>query len=328
MLGRVTSSDGDGAVPTDPTPTFPAGVPQLDAAALDLSLLAGGPFPGEILVITGMSGAGRTMAAGVLQDHGWYVVDNIPPRLIAPLAGMMTPSGPGVTRLAVVVDVRSRQFFRTLVDSLDALEAAGIAHRVLFLDAGDDTLVRRYEQVRRPHPLQGDHGLLAGIAREREVVEPLRRRADQVIDTSSLTVHDLAREMGRFADPGRPDELVVAIQSFGFKYGVPVDANHVLDVRFLDNPYWIDELRHLTGLDEPVRRYVLGLPGAGAVIEHYTATLAIALDACARDGHPRVAIAVGCTGGKHRSVAMAEELAAHLAHLGRVRTTHRDLGRE
>ncbi|MDR1152854.1 MAG: hypothetical protein LBK72_10375, partial [Bifidobacteriaceae bacterium] len=170
MLGRVTSSDVDGAVPTDPTPTIPAGVPQLDAEALDLSLLPGGPFPGEILVITGMSGAGRTMAAGVLQDHGWYVVDNIPPRLIAPLAGMMTPSGPGVTRLGVVVDVRSRQFFRTLVDSLDALAAAGITHRVLFLDASDDTLVRRYEQVRRPHPLQGDLSLLTGIAREREVV--------------------------------------------------------------------------------------------------------------------------------------------------------------
>ncbi|MDR0433044.1 MAG: RNase adapter RapZ [Bifidobacteriaceae bacterium] len=328
MLGAVTSSDTSDTVPSDPTPTFPAGLPQLDAEALEVPVIPGGPFPGEILVITGMSGAGRTMAAGALQDRGWYVVDNIPPRLIAPLAGMMTPSGPGVTRLAVVVDVRSRQFFRTLVDSLDALKAAGIDHRVLFLDASDERLVRRYEHVRRPHPLQGDSSLLTGIAREREVVEPVRRRADQVIDTSTMTVHELASAMDRFAEPGRPDELTVAIQSFGFKYGVPLDANHVLDVRFLDNPYWVDELRHLTGLDEPVRQYVMNLPGARAIVERYAETLAVALDACARDRHPRVAIAVGCTGGKHRSVAVAEELAVHLARRGQIRTTHRDLGRE
>jgi UPF0042 nucleotide-binding protein len=301
-------------------------VPGLDSAAVNPPP-PGGAFPGEILVITGLSGAGRTMAAGVLQDRGWYVVDNIPPRLIAPLAGMMTPSGPGVTRLAVVVDVRSRQFFQTLVESLDALAAAGIAYRILFLDAADDALVRRYEHVRRPHPLQGDDGLLAGIAREREVVGPLRERADQVIDTSALTVHELAREMERLADPGGPDGLVISIQSFGFKHGLPLDANHVLDVRFLSNPYWIDELRRLSGLDAPVRDYVLGLPDALPLIERYAATLGVVLEAYGRTRHPRVAIAVGCTGGRHRSVAIAEELALRLAAYGRVHTTHRDLGR-
>jgi UPF0042 nucleotide-binding protein len=172
---------------------------------------------------------------------------------------------------------------------------------------------------------------LAGITREREVVAPLRERADQVIDTSSLSVHELARRVERLAGASEGDALVVNVQSFGFKYGVPLDANHLIDVRFLDNPYWIDELRRLTGLDAPVRDYVLGLPGAARVIDRYTETLRVVLDAQSRERHPRVAIAVGCTGGKHRSVAVAEELASRLAAvspLGRVRATHRDLGRE
>jgi UPF0042 nucleotide-binding protein len=170
--------------------------------------------------------------------------------------------------------------------------------------------------------------VLAGIGLEREVVEPLRQRADRVIDTSSLSVHELAREIERLVDPRGPDEFTISVRSFGFKYGVPLDANHLLDVRFLANPYWIDELRHLNGLDQRVRGYVLSLPGAKTIVERYVATIGVILDGPARERHPRLSIAVGCTGGKHRSVVVAEALAARLAGHGRITTFHRDLGRE
>jgi UPF0042 nucleotide-binding protein len=314
-------TDGPGTEP--PPTTVPTGIPALETARR-------GPRPDtpELIVITGMSGAGRTKAAAVLEDLGWYVVDNLPAQLLTQLAGMLSTGPGGVHRLAAVVDVRGREFFADLVNVVDSLYEAGIAHRILYLDASDAVLVQRYEAVRRPHPLQGDGRILDGIAEERQLLSQVRERADVVLDTTELTVHDLAREV-RQAVSGDDEALRVHIVSFGFKYGLPLDADHLIDVRFLSNPFWISELRHLTGRDEPVRDYVLGLPGAREFIARYVSALEPVFAGYAHEDKRYVTLAVGCTGGKHRSVAVGEALAAELRAKGqRVVVTHRDLGRE
>ena len=307
-----------------PPVTVPTGIPALEAAT---------PAPRtelpELLVITGMSGAGRTKAAAVLEDLDWYVVDNLPAQLLTQLAGMMTAAPGGVHRLAAVVDVRGREFFADLVNVVDSLREAGLDYRILFLDASDAVLVQRFEAVRRPHPLQGGRRLLDGIAEERALLAGVRERADAVIDTSELNVHDLAREVRLAVGGGGEDALRINVISFGFKYGLPLDADHVVDVRFLANPYWISELRHLTGRDEPVRDYVLGLDGARVFVERYVEALEPVLAGYLHEDKRYATIAVGCTGGKHRSVAIAEALAGALRERGhRVVATHRDLGRE
>jgi UPF0042 nucleotide-binding protein len=315
----------DGAYP----PTVPAGIRRLDAELVAAAAPAPAKVvPGEILIITGMSGAGKTLAAGALQDRGWYVVDNIPPRLIQPLAGMMTPTGDGVQQLAVVVDIRSRRFFETLAAALDSLKAQGLPYRVVFLDARDDVLVRRFEQTRRPHPLQQDGTVLSGIARERAELEGAKLRADVVVDTSDLTVNALAGAIDRAAGLDGPEGVVLTVESFGFKYGLPMDANHVVDVRFLENPYWVDELRKLTGQDQPVKDYVMGLAGARDFLDRYAGALRLALDGYVRERKQYVTVAVGCTGGKHRSVVITEALGEALRGDATVRVLHRDLGRE
>ncbi|MDR1392524.1 MAG: RNase adapter RapZ [Bifidobacteriaceae bacterium] len=309
---------------TDQTeaPTFPSGIPMADA-------LASVTGRGEVLVITGMSGAGRTQAAGVLEDLGWYVVDNLPPQMIEPLAGMMTPYGGGVHKLAVVVDVRSGEFFRTLMGALTALRDKGTDHRILFLDASDGELIRRYEAVRRPHPLQGSGTVLTGITRERQLLADLRQQADDLIDTSAFSAHELAAHMAAIADPNRTEEVTVTVSSFGYKYGQPADASEIVDVRFLANPYWVDELRHLTGLDPAVRDYVMASGQAQLFLKNYVAGLMIALDGFKEQRKHHLSVAIGCTGGKHRSVAMAEALTALLRDEGvRARASHRDVGRE
>lgn len=310
--------------PEEPRPpTVPEGIPLLDESRA----LPTTERP-EVLIITGMSGAGRSRAANVLEDLDWYVVDNLPPRLLRALAGMMTPGG-GVNRLAAVVDVRSGEFFNDLVEVLDDLRTHGIDYRILFLDAADDVLVRRYEQVRRPHPLQGDGRILDGIEAERRLLGHLRRRADILIDTSDLSVHDLARRVRELLATERDARVHVSVVSFGFKYGLPLDADHVVDVRFLANPYWVTELRHLTGNDPEVAEYVLGQDGAGEFADRYVEAIAPVLDGYVDELKPYVTIAVGCTGGKHRSVAMAEAIAQRLRERGQsVRTLHRDVGRE
>jgi UPF0042 nucleotide-binding protein len=306
-----------------PTSTVPTGIPSLEV----VSRVRRRELP-ELLVVTGMSGAGRTKAAAVLEDLDWYVVDNLPAQLLTQLAGMLSTGPGGVHRLAAVVDVRGREFFADLVNVIDSLQEAGIAHRILFLDASDAVLVQRFEAVRRPHPLQGDGRILDGIAEERALLAEVKSRADIVVDTSDLTVHDLAREV-RAAVSGDEDGLRVHVVSFGFKYGLPLDADHVVDVRFLANPYWISELRHLTGRDEPVRDYVLGLPGATDFITRYADALEPVLAGYLNEDKRYVTIAVGCTGGKHRSVALAEDVGAALRGKGHhVAVTHRDLGRE
>ncbi|CAM3540971.1 RNase adapter RapZ [Isoptericola cucumis] len=310
---------------TEPSPTtVPQGIPEIEAAT---------PAPErsepEVLVITGMSGAGRSRAAGVLEDLDWFVVDNLPPLMIVPLVDLMTRAGSSVERLAVVVDVRGREYFAELSQALQHLNDAGVSYRILFLDARDETLVRRYESVRRPHPLQGEGRILDGIAEERRRLTSISERADVVIDTSETSVHDLAREVRSAVANGSADTLRVNVVAFGFKYGLPLDADHVADVRFLANPYWITELRHLTGRDEPVRDYVLARPGALEFVERYVSALEPVLAGYLSEEKRYVTIAVGCTGGKHRSVAIAGEIAARLRDAGqRVTVTARDLGKE
>lgn len=307
-----------------PPTTVPSGIPVLEAT----TPTPRGELP-ELLLITGMSGAGRSRAAAVLEDLDWYVVDNLPPQLLPQMVRMMSASKGAVHRLAAVVDVRGREFFRDLVEVIDGLREAGFPYRLLFLDASDPVLVQRFEAVRRPHPLQGDRRILDGIADERELIRGLRERADIVIDTTELNVHELARDVRSAVTGGEGDALRVNVLSFGFKYGLPLDADHVVDVRFLSNPYWIGELRHLTGRDGPVRDYVLGLPGAALFVERYVDALEPVLAGYETEDKRYATVAVGCTGGKHRSVAISEAVAAALRERGhRVVVSHRDLGRE
>jgi RNase adapter protein RapZ len=288
------------------------------------------PEPPELVVISGMSGAGRSTAAKVLEDLGWFVVDNLPPSLIATMVDLAARTQGSVPRIAVVVDVRGRSFFEHLHEALSQIESTGLRHRIVFLESADDVLVRRFESVRRPHPLQGEGRVTDGIARERDLLRELRGEADLVIDTSSRNVHELRAAIeAAFSRDGGESGLRATVMSFGFKYGLPVDADLVLDVRFLPNPHWIPELRPRTGLDPEVSAYVLAQPGAKELLESYGETLRIITAGYRREGKRYVTLAVGCTGGKHRSVAMAEQFAARLNSDG-VDTTvvHRDVGRE
>ena len=282
----------------------------------------------DLAIITGMSGAGRSTAANVLEDLGWFVVDNLPPALLPTLAELGGRSRGDVSRLAAVVDVRSRAFFADLTEALAKLAADGSDPQIVFLEASDDSLVRRHEAVRRPHPLQGEGRLVDGIAREREMLRDLRAEADIVLDTTDLNVHELASKVLSAFQADRPG-LHATVMSFGFKYGLPMDADLVADARFLPNPHWVPELRPLTGSDPKVREYVLGQAGAAEFLDAYEQLLDIVGAGYRREGKRYATIAIGCTGGKHRSVAIAEELARRLTLSGvDTAVEHRDLGRE
>jgi UPF0042 nucleotide-binding protein len=283
----------------------------------------------ELVVVTGMTGAGRSTAAKVLEDLGYFVVDNLPPQLLPQMVKLVGEEAGGEPRIAVVVDVRSRWFFAELRGSLAELRQAGVRPSILYLEASDEVLVRRQEAARRPHPLQGVGRLLGGIKRERQMLRELRGDADQVIDTSSLNVHQLAAAvLNAYSQEG---EIAVraTVVSFGFKYGIPVDADFVADMRFLPNPFWVPELRALNGRDEAVATYVKERPGAAEFLEQYVPVLETAARGYLREGKRFMTVAIGCTGGKHRSVAMTEEIAARLRALGHdTGARHRDLGRE
>ena len=284
----------------------------------------------EVVVVTGLSGAGRSTTAKALEDLGWFVVDNLPPSLLSTMVDLGSRSAGAVDRIAVVADVRSRAFSSDLRTALDELEMRGVTPRVLFLEASDEALVRRFEGVRRPHPLQGEGRLVDGIAAERALLRDLRGDAHLVLDTSSLNVHELRGKVAAAFGEGTATEAVqLTVLSFGFKYGLPVDADLVVDCRFLPNPHWVPELRPRTGQDETVRDYVLAQDGAGEFLDRYEELVRLLAPGYAREGKRYVLLAVGCTGGKHRSVAVAEQLATRLAGDGILtQVVHRDLGRE
>ncbi len=283
----------------------------------------------EVLIVTGMSGAGRSTVANALEDLGWYVVDNLPPQMLRPLVELAQKAGNALPRIAAVVDVRGGKLFADVQQTIESLRSNAMV-RVLFLEATDAALVRRFEQVRRPHPLQGDGTLLDGISAERTRMAEIREGSDLVIDTSELNIHQLATQVTeRFAEKEAAG-LQLTVLSFGFKYGLPTDADHVADVRFLPNPFWNPELKSYTGLDSQVSEYVMHQAGAEEFVAAYAAALRPVFAGYQRENKRHATIAIGCTGGKHRSVAVAEVLATLLGDAPGVAVSlkHRDLGRE
>ena len=284
----------------------------------------------ELLILTGMSGAGRSTVARALEDLGWHVVDNLPPALLPELS---TEMGKGDQSLAVVVDVRGGKFFDALNSSLENLKKAKVFYRLLFLDASDQALVQRFESTRRPHPLQGSDRIVDGIVRERERLEELRSEADVVIDTSNLNVHQLEKRTAEIFAEGMAQALRINVLSFGYKYGIPVDADLLLDCRFIPNPHWVPELRPKSGLDDAVYNHVLESEGVRDFVQSYVAVVEKMIPGYLREGKKYVTIAIGCTGGKHRSVSIAREISSQLdrSHDGysvSAHATHRDVGRE
>ena len=284
----------------------------------------------QLLIVTGMSGAGRSTVGNSLEDLGWYVVDNLPPQMLGPIADLFTITKTPVPRLAVIIDVRGGEFFSELEENLALLGGKAVNVRVLYLEANDATLVKRFEQVRRPHPLQGDGTILDGIAEERKRLLALRESADVVMDTSDLNVHQLSTKTAEHFSVDSTVKLQLTVMSFGYKYGIPADADNVADARFIPNPFWNEELRPFTGLDKQVSEYVLAQTGAKKFIDSYAKALQPVLDGYLRENKHYATIAIGCTGGKHRSVAVSTKFAELLSKNNEYTVTvrHRDLGKE
>jgi UPF0042 nucleotide-binding protein len=283
----------------------------------------------ELVVVTGVSGGGRSTVARALENVGFYVVDNLPQALMLDMAELAQKAGGAAQRTAMVLDVRSRAFSTDLAGAIRALKERGFQPRVVFVDADDEVLIRRFESVRRSHPLQGDGRLADGIAAERKLLEEARDQADVIVDTSHLNINQLRRRVEEMFGGEDARRLRVTVLSFGFKYGLPPDADFVLDARFLPNPYWVPELREHTGREEDVSQYVLGQHGAVTFVETYARLINATAPGFEREGKRYLTVAVGCTGGKHRSVAIAEDLATRLRHARlAANAQHRDLGRE
>lgn len=281
----------------------------------------------EVVIVTGMSGAGRSTAADALEDIGMFVIDNMPPPLIVRVVDLAADR-PEHTRIAVGCDVREGHFFSEIDAALHQLAERGVAVRILFLDASDEVLLRRFEETRRPHPLSRGEGVAAGIRREREMLAGLKSRADLILDTSDTNVHEFrAKVKSYFATESGPHSLHVTVRSFGFKHGAPRDADMILDVRFIPNPYWVEDLRPFTGRDTPVQAYLAALPETEEFLTHLYSLVDFLLPHYLAEGKSYLTIAFGCTGGKHRSVYLAELLADHIDDLGyAVNLQHRDVG--
>jgi len=286
----------------------------------------------EVVVITGMSGAGRSTVAHSMEDSGWYVIDNLPPSLLTSVLDMTERTSDSI---AVVIDVRGRQFFDDLNRSLAELVERGVSRKIIFVDASDGVLITRFESSRRPHPLQGNDRIVDGIEREREKLRELRQGADLVVDTSQLNIHQLERKIKELFQSGSLAALKVNVLSFGYKFGIPADADLVMDCRFIPNPHWQPELRPKNGLDKEVSDAVLGANAVPEFLDRYVALFDSIARGYLHEGKKFLTLAIGCTGGKHRSVAVAEELAKRLNGLEISRDAsvsahaiHRDLGRE
>ncbi len=286
----------------------------------------------EILVISGMSGAGKSTIAHTLEDLGWYVVDNLPPALLENLIDLVNVS---MKRIAVVIDVRGRAFFNDLKQSLAQLADQGVSRKILFIDASDEVLVRRFESTRRPHPLQGSDRILDGITKERERLREVKDSADLVIDSSSLNIHQLEKKINEYFIEDSNADLRVNILSFGYKYGIPIDADLVVDCRFIANPHWNPKLRPLTGLDKPVSDEILKSENVQEFLSKYQALFETMALGFITEGRRYLTLAIGCTGGKHRSVAITQELVSKLTIGSKLskykietKGLHRDLGRE
>jgi len=284
----------------------------------------------ELLVVTGMSGAGRSTVANALEDMDWYVVDNLPPQMLKPMAELFAISDKALPRLAVVIDARGGDLFDDLSEHISSLQSGNIDVQVLFLEANDASLVKRFEQVRRPHPLQGDGTISDGIALERKRLLPLREQADIIIDSSELNIYELGSKVAENFSSESSSKLKLIVQSFGFKYGSPADADMIADMRFIPNPYWNESLRPFNGTDKEVAEFVMSQEGAVEFIDNYVAALIPMLKGYLRESRKRVSIAIGCTGGKHRSVATAIEIARRLSSVEGIEVSvkHRDLGKE
>jgi UPF0042 nucleotide-binding protein len=286
----------------------------------------------RVLIVSGMSGAGRSTVAHALEDLGWYVVDNLPPAMIENLVNLLKST---ITKIAIIIDVRGGEFFDSFSKSVTDLSKLGVSSSTIFIDAADDALVRRFESTRRPHPLQGSGRVLDGISRERERLKDIKESADLIIDSSSLNIHQLERRIADYFQEDSDADLSVNILSFGYKYGLPADADLVMDCRFISNPHWVPELRPLNGLDQEVRSAVLSSENVQEFLARYELLFETMALGFINEGRKFLTLAIGCTGGKHRSVAITEELLIRFKNgekLNRFKinslATHRDLGRE
>ena len=283
----------------------------------------------EVIVISGLSGAGRSEAAKALEDLGWFVVDNLPPTLIKTMISLALAPGNDIERVAVVIDARGGRFFSEAMNELTKLRRDVCDYRLVFLESSDEALVRRFEASRRKHPLALDDRVAVGIQREREVMRPFRDGADLIIDTSEISVRTLRTRIGSFFEGAQgPEGLKTTVMSFGYKFGLPPDADIVFDVRFLPNPHWVEGLREQTGLDDPVKDYVLEQDGTVAFLEHVKTLLTLLLPGFEQEGRHYLTVAVGCTGGRHRSVVLAGELCKAIVDQGfAAKVLHRDVDR-
>lgn len=282
----------------------------------------------ELVVISGLSGAGRSEAAKAFEDQGWFVIDNLPPQLIEKMLALTLAPGNLISRIALVIDARGGTFFTEAERALEALRDQ-VSYRLVFLEATDAALVRRFDATRRRHPLATDNNVSEGIRKERALMQAFRDRADLIIDTSQLSSRDLRMRIGAFfAGEEASGGLATTVISFGYKYGIPVDADIVLDVRFLANPHWIEELRPFSGLDQEIREFVLGKPATAAFLEKTIGLFAVLLPGYREEGRHYLTVAIGCTGGRHRSVVLAEEIGGAISDQGvQTKVIHRDVDR-
>lgn len=282
-----------------------------------------------MVIVTGLSGAGKTQAVRCLEDMGYFCVDNLPPDLVPRFLELLGQAEGTIDRVALVIDVRGGRFFPSVFEALDFLDREGINYEILFLDAADETLVRRFKETRRRHPLSPGGSILEGIREERERLKELRGLASKVIDTTDLSPQELRDQIKELFGDARATTLQVTVMSFGYKYGVPLDADLVMDVRFLPNPYYVEELRPLSGYDHRVEDYVLRSPAADQFLEKFTSLLRFLLPYYVKEGKTHLVVAIGCTGGLHRSVTLANKVAQALNGEGyQVTVKHRDLRRE